>query len=104
MSKEHTQAAPAAGEHDSPSNDFNLAKAKQHDVAQRSLLRSLFIVVTCTAAMVVNVCLLSHPPQPFITSLQVSNSSSVSISLPTIGKDIDIQEDQLQWLASAYSL
>ncbi|OJA19940.1 hypothetical protein AZE42_08045 [Rhizopogon vesiculosus] len=88
MSKEHTQATPAGGELDSPINDFNLEKAKQHDVAQRSLLRSIFIVVTCTAAMVVN----------------ISNTTSVSISLPTIGKDIDIQEDQLQWLASAYSL
>ncbi|OAX31939.1 MFS general substrate transporter [Rhizopogon vinicolor AM-OR11-026] len=88
-----SKATPAGGEHDSPINDFNLEKAKQHDVkqhdvAQRSLLRSVFIVVTCTAAMVVN----------------ISNTTSVSISLPTIGKDIDIQEDQLQWLASAYSL
>jgi MFS family permease len=55
---------------------------------QRSLARSIAIVATCTAAMIVN----------------VSNSTSVSISLPDIGKAIDIQEDQLQWLLSAYSL
>ncbi|KIJ62934.1 hypothetical protein HYDPIDRAFT_73435, partial [Hydnomerulius pinastri MD-312] len=55
---------------------------------KRSLARSIAIVSVCTAAMVVN----------------VSNSTSVSIALPEIGKDIDIQEDQLQWLLSAYSL
>ncbi|KIJ11533.1 the Drug:H+ antiporter-2 family [Paxillus involutus ATCC 200175] len=54
----------------------------------RSTARSIAIVATCTAAMVVN----------------VSNSTSVSISLPDIGKAIDIEEDQLQWLLSAYSL
>ncbi|KAF9219476.1 MFS general substrate transporter [Gyrodon lividus] len=55
---------------------------------KRSLARSIAIVATCTAAMVVN----------------VSNSTSVSISLPDIGRAIDIEEDQLQWLLSAYSL
>jgi hypothetical protein len=56
MSKKSSQASPAAGELDlSPSHDLNLEKAKQHD-AERSLIRSIFIVITCTAAMVVNVC------------------------------------------------
>ncbi|KAG2101573.1 major facilitator superfamily domain-containing protein [Suillus discolor] len=68
--------------------DFiGLEKAKQHHV-QRSLWRSIFIIATCTAAMVVN----------------VTNTSSVSISLPTIEKDLNIKEEQLQWLVSAYSL
>ncbi|KAG1789251.1 major facilitator superfamily domain-containing protein [Suillus plorans] len=68
--------------------DFiGLEKAKQHDV-QRSLWRSIFIIATCTAAMVVN----------------VTNTSSVSISLPTIERDLNIKEEQLQWLVSAYSL
>ncbi|KAG2132988.1 major facilitator superfamily domain-containing protein [Suillus clintonianus] len=57
-------------------------------VPQRSTFRSVLIVVTCTFALV----------------LQTSNMTSVSISLPTIGQDIGIQEDQLQWLVSAYSL
>ena len=55
------QATLAAGEHvlhHEPSQDFNVEKAKPH-VVQRSLLRSVFIVITCTAAMVVNVCPLS---------------------------------------------
>ncbi|KAG1868649.1 major facilitator superfamily domain-containing protein [Suillus subluteus] len=33
-----------------------------------------------------------------------ANTSSVSISLPTIEKDLNITEVQLQWLVSAYSL
>jgi hypothetical protein len=38
--------------------DLNVEKVKQHDSdVPRSLLRSIFIIVTCTAAMVVNVCL-----------------------------------------------
>lgn len=61
--------------------------AKSHGV-QRSRLRSIFIVVTCTAAMVVN----------------ISNTTSVSISLPTIEKDLVIEQEQLQWLVSAYTL
>ncbi|KAG2028422.1 major facilitator superfamily domain-containing protein, partial [Suillus americanus] len=65
----------------------NLETAKSH-VVQRSRLRSVFIVATCTAAMVVN----------------ISNSTSVSISLPTIEKGLAIQQEQLQWLVSAYSL
>ncbi|KAG1852813.1 major facilitator superfamily domain-containing protein [Suillus subalutaceus] len=71
--------------------DLNLEKAKHyHDDSevQRSLLRSIFIIVTCTAAMVVN----------------TANTSIVSISLPTIERDLDIKEEQLQWLVSAYSL
>ncbi|KAF8836185.1 efflux transporter, partial [Paxillus ammoniavirescens] len=63
--------------------------APQHPLLpNRSTARSIAIVATCTAAMVVN----------------VSNSTSVSISLPDIGKAINIEEDQLQWLLSAYSL
>lgn len=65
----------------------NIETAKSQGV-QRSRLRSIFIVVTCTAAMVVN----------------ISNTTSVSISLPTIEKDLLIQQEQLQWLVSAYTL
>lgn len=65
----------------------NIETAKSHGV-ERSRLRSIFIVVTCTAAMVVN----------------ISNTTSVSISLPTIEKDLVIEQEQLQWLVSAYTL
>ncbi|KAI6037704.1 major facilitator superfamily domain-containing protein [Pisolithus marmoratus] len=53
-----------------------------------SLTRAIALVATCTTAMVVN----------------VSNSTAISISLPMIGRDIGIPEDQLQWLLSAYAL
>ncbi|KAG1719374.1 major facilitator superfamily domain-containing protein [Suillus occidentalis] len=67
--------------------DLNLEKAK-HNNAQRSLWRSICIIVTCTAAMVVN----------------IASTSSVSIALPTIERDLHFKEEQLQWLVSAYSL
>ncbi|KAG1735284.1 major facilitator superfamily domain-containing protein [Suillus paluster] len=73
LASEHTR---------SPTHDLN------HHVVQRSLLRSIFIVVACTTAMVVN----------------TANSTSVSISLPTIEKDLDMDEEQLQWVVSVYSL
>lgn len=53
-----------------------------------SRARAIALVATCTTAMVVN----------------VSNSTAISISLPMIGRDINIPEDQLQWLLSAYAL
>ncbi|KAG1736334.1 major facilitator superfamily domain-containing protein [Suillus lakei] len=86
MSNELSLATPAGKELGLSLS--NIETAKQHHVVQRSLLRSVFIVATCTAAMVVN----------------ISNSTSVSISLPTIEKDLVIQQEQLQWLVSAYSL
>ncbi|KAG2354796.1 major facilitator superfamily domain-containing protein [Suillus spraguei] len=85
MSKERNPPSPLGRE---LGRSFsNLETTKSH-VAERSRLRSIFIVITCTAAMVVN----------------ISNSTSVSISLPTIEKGLAIEEDQLQWLVSAYSL
>ncbi|KAJ7139217.1 major facilitator superfamily domain-containing protein [Mycena epipterygia] len=55
---------------------------------KRSALRSVTIVILCTAAMVVN----------------NSNNTSVSISLPNIGRELHAQEVALQWLVSAYPL
>ncbi|KAJ7474229.1 hypothetical protein FB451DRAFT_1398217 [Mycena latifolia] len=57
-------------------------------VHKRSALRSVTIVILCTAAMIVN----------------NSNNTSVSISLPTIGKELHAEEVALQWLVSAYPL
>ncbi|KAG1904897.1 major facilitator superfamily domain-containing protein [Suillus fuscotomentosus] len=85
MSKELNLATPSGKEFGGSRSNIETAK---NYVVQRSLLRSVFIVVTCTAAMIVN----------------VSNTTSVSISLPTIEKDLAIEEDQLQWLVSAYFL
>ncbi|KAK0236923.1 efflux transporter [Armillaria nabsnona] len=53
-----------------------------------STLQTVSLIATCTMAMWVN----------------SSNNTSVSISLPAIGEDLDIEETQLQWLVSAYAL
>jgi hypothetical protein len=50
MSKELTRSSISGCE------DLNLEKAENHDLGP-SFWRSVFIIVTCTAAMVVNVCL-----------------------------------------------
>ncbi|KAG2354799.1 major facilitator superfamily domain-containing protein [Suillus spraguei] len=84
MSKELTLATPSKELGCSLGN----SETTKSDVVQRSYLRSVLIVITCTAAMVVN----------------ISNTTSVSISLPAIEKGLAIEEDQLQWLVTAYSL
>ncbi|KAG6866162.1 hypothetical protein C0991_008116 [Blastosporella zonata] len=61
----------------------------------RSTFKSIVLVVTCTFAMVVNVGL---PP------VKSANNTSVSISLSTVGRDLHIDENQLEWLVSAYPL
>ena len=35
---------------------------------------------------------------------KIANMTAVSISLPTIGRDLNIIESKLQWIVSAYSL
>lgn len=62
--------------------------AGAHGPPQRSTTRSVLLIITCTFAMLVN----------------SSNNTSVAIALPTIGAALNIQEAQLQWLVSAYSL
>lgn len=78
----------------------------RHPSSKRSLARSIAIVATCTGAMLVNVglCAFSRRCNRLVTFWQISNSTSMSISLPVIEKSINIQENQLQWLMSAYSL
>ena len=36
--------------------------------------------------------------------MEIANMTAVSISLPTIGRDLNIIESKLQWIVSAYSL
>jgi hypothetical protein len=57
-------------------------------VLPRSTIRSVFLVLSCAGAMIIN----------------VANATAVAIALPRIGKDLHIGEDQLQWVVSAYSL
>ncbi|KIY53663.1 putative efflux transporter [Fistulina hepatica ATCC 64428] len=54
----------------------------------RSAIRSVFLVAVCTLSQIMN----------------MANNSSISVSLPTIGKSLDISEAELQWLLSAYAL
>ncbi|KAJ7273761.1 MFS general substrate transporter [Mycena rebaudengoi] len=54
----------------------------------RPTWKSVLLVLTCTFAMITN----------------IASSSSVSVFLPVIGRDLDIPENQLQWAVSAFSL
>ncbi|KAF8992531.1 major facilitator superfamily domain-containing protein [Cyathus striatus] len=55
---------------------------------KRSVAKSLLLVFTVTFAMIIN----------------VANTAAVATALPTIGRDLQAGEAQLQWLVSAYSL
>lgn len=72
---------------------------------QRTSFRAFCLIATCTMAMLVNVSM------PYFIHFSIahlffqsSNNTSIAIALPTIGRDLNIQEAQLQWLISAYSL
>lgn len=71
----------------------------------RSTLASIGLIATCSGAMIVNV---SDQPIHVGLSLspqcQTASNTSVSIALPSIGKDLSIEENQLQWLVSAFAL
>ncbi|KAJ7174024.1 MFS general substrate transporter [Mycena crocata] len=54
----------------------------------RSVWRSILLVLICTLAMITN----------------LASSTSVSVFLPVVGDDLNIPENQLQWLVSAFSL
>ncbi|KIM37307.1 hypothetical protein M413DRAFT_13459 [Hebeloma cylindrosporum] len=54
----------------------------------RSLLKSCIVVLTVTVAMGVN----------------VANSTAMSISLPTLQKEMKLEPAQLQWMMAAYPL
>jgi hypothetical protein len=54
----------------------------------RSAVASINIVVACTSSLM-------------ITS---AFGSAVTISLPYVGKDLNIQKEDLQWILSAYSI
>ncbi|KAK0463249.1 efflux transporter [Desarmillaria tabescens] len=59
-------------------------------VAKKPLSKgqTVAIIATCTLAMWVN----------------SSNLTSAAVSLPSIGRDLDIEETQLEWLVSSYAL
>ncbi|KAI1786590.1 efflux transporter [Ganoderma leucocontextum] len=55
---------------------------------KRSKTKDFLLIGTVTLAMILN----------------TANATAVSISLPTIGRDLNIIESKLQWIISAYSL
>ncbi|KAF8331587.1 efflux transporter [Amanita rubescens] len=52
------------------------------------MFKSVALIISCSLAMIVN----------------TSNTTSVSIALPTIGRELNISPPRLQWLVSAYAL
>ncbi|KAI0833324.1 major facilitator superfamily domain-containing protein [Trametes gibbosa] len=54
----------------------------------RSFAKDVILICTVTLAMILN----------------TANSTGVAISLPTIGRELNIVESKLQWIISAYSL
>lgn len=54
----------------------------------RSTFKSIVLVLTVTFAMIIN----------------LANFSAASIALPTIQRELDLQEAQLQWIISSYPL
>lgn len=55
---------------------------------RRSTFKSIGLIATCAGAMIVN----------------TASNTSTAIALPSVGKDLRIKEDQLQWLVSAFAL
>ncbi|KAI4521868.1 MFS general substrate transporter [Schizophyllum commune Tattone D] len=53
-----------------------------------TLVKGITLTAVCTIAMAAN----------------ISNTMAVSIALPTMGDELGIQQDQLQWVTNAYAL
>ena len=70
-----------------------------------SLVRALVIVFTVTFGMMINVCVsctcFAERPTDV---MQLANATAMSISLPTLQKELELEPADLQWVISAYSL
>ncbi|TBU27562.1 efflux transporter [Dichomitus squalens] len=93
--KQHSSATPthSATENEKlPEGDATSAtsvrKHARDTQVKRSRSKDIILICTVTLAMILN----------------TANQTAVSISLPTIGKDLNIVESKLQWIISAYSL
>ena len=70
-----------------------------------TLVKGITLTAVCTIAMAANVSLPNFCKiRGILTSAQISNTMAVSIALPTIGDELGIQQDQLQWVTNAYAL
>lgn len=74
----------------------------------RPLLNSCIVVLTVASSMFINVrsCIFfDHLLSKRLTvSFQIANSTAVSIALPTIQKEMNLEPAQLQWIMAAYPL
>ncbi|KAI0956385.1 hypothetical protein AcV7_006804 [Taiwanofungus camphoratus] len=78
--------SPRPQPHDLEKNESEMAS--QPAPLQMSKAQAIGLISTCTMAMILN----------------SANNTAVAISLPTIGRDLNIPEYRLQWIISAYSL
>ena len=70
-----------------------------------TLVKGITLTAVCTIAIAANVSLPNFCKiRGILTSAQISNTMAVSIALPTIGDELGIQQDQLQWVTNAYAL
>ncbi|KAF8887856.1 major facilitator superfamily domain-containing protein [Gymnopilus junonius] len=72
---------------DSQSALSNMSTSKA-STSERGVLNSCIIVMTVTSLMIIN----------------TANSTSISIALPTIQRELHLQPAQIQWIVSAYPL
>ena len=70
-----------------PSINQLVELGQEPNVQERSSLRSFGIAATTVLAM----------------SLNSGSASALNIALPTMGVDLNINDDELQWFISAYS-
>ncbi|KDQ30477.1 hypothetical protein PLEOSDRAFT_155156 [Pleurotus ostreatus PC15] len=87
MSERHPSVRSVAS--DAVVEVFNVrVEVPKRDANGRSRWSAICLVMTCTAAMVIN----------------SANLAYVSIALPAISKDLSVPLDELQWVMTAYAL
>ena len=73
--------------------------------ANEKLLTACIIVLTVTSSIIVNVrSFFSDFPQVVNFLFQIATSTLVSIPLPTVEKEMNVEPAQLQWIVSGYPL
>ncbi|KAJ2991921.1 hypothetical protein NUW54_g8066 [Trametes sanguinea] len=86
----HLDSQAAHNEKEAGPQDRRLDKthSRASGSAHRSFAKDVILICTVTLAMILN----------------IGNSAAVVIALPTMGKDLNIVQEKLQWIISAYSL
>jgi MFS family permease len=85
----HDSRTTVAHDNNTATSSPNLTANPNLDASmKRSKTRSVLLVFTCTLAMIIN----------------LANSTGCSVVVPAIGQGLDVEEGQLQWVISAYTL